>query len=205
MNLFSILVSGGWLMIPIALSSIIVLALGVGRFLVLRRERQELAKFVEKWRAASAGTDPSNYRAASRMGPRVTALMAKVFEDNKPGRSEMTEAVEAVGRQRLYELEKGLGTLATLAAATPLLGFLGTVTGMIRAFMQIQKLGGNVNANVLAGGIWEALVTTAAGLAVGIIALIVHNYLSSLVSTSARLIEQNAGITLRLLGSEDET
>ena len=68
-------------------------------------------------------------------------------------------------------------TLATVAAIAPLLGFLGTVTGMIQAFMEIQALGGQVNANVLAGGIWEALMTTAAGLTVGIPAMIFYNWL----------------------------
>jgi biopolymer transport protein ExbB len=75
---------------------------------------------------------------------------------------------------------------------------------MIKAFMQIQKLGGNVNANVLAGGIWEALVTSAAGLSVGIAALIIHNYLAGQVRTSARLIEQTGDFTIKILGSPDE-
>jgi len=67
--------------------------------------------------------------------------------------------------------------MATIAGVAPLTGFLGTVTGMIQAFMRIQELGGNVNATVLAGGIWEALITTAAGLLVGILALLGYNYL----------------------------
>jgi len=127
-----------------------------------------------------------------------------VFEGDAPTRTEASEGIENMGRQHVYNLEAGLGTLATLSAVTPLLGFLGTVTGMIKAFMQIQKLGGNVNANVLAGGIWEALVTSAAGLSVGIAALIIHNYLAGQVRTSARLIEQTGDFTIKILGSPDE-
>jgi len=204
MNLFKILISGGWIMIPIALSSVFVIALGISRFLTLNREHRMLTKFVSRWKALSGDTDPNNYLSACRLGSSFTANIAIIFTDKNPSRSEATESIEGVGRQELYRLETGLGTIATLAAATPLLGFLGTVTGMIKAFMQIQSLGGNVNANVLAGGIWEALVTTAAGLAVGIMALIIHNYLAGFVKSSSRLIEQIAEITLRIMGQDHE-
>lgn len=79
--------------------------------------------------------------------------------------------------KEIYQLEKRMNWLATIASVAPLIGFTGTVTGMIRAFMDIQSLQGNVNPSVLAGGIWEALITTAAGLIVGIIALGFYNYL----------------------------
>jgi biopolymer transport protein ExbB len=77
----------------------------------------------------------------------------------------------------MYHLEKRMNWLATIAGVAPLIGFTGTVTGMIRAFMDIQSLQGNVNPSVLAGGIWEALITTAAGLIVGIIAFGFYNFL----------------------------
>ena len=130
--------------------------------------------------------------------------MAAVFEGETLRRSDAAESLETAARQSLYKLESGIGVFGTLAAVTPLIGFLGTVTGMIKAFMQIQKLGGNVNANVLAGGIWEALVTTAAGLAIGILALVIHNYLASLVKRATGSIEQCGELTMRILGPSHE-
>ena len=85
-----------------------------------------------------------------------------------------------------------MSTLATIAGVAPLTGFLGTVTGMISAFMEIERLGGNVNANVLAGGIWEALMTTATGLAVGIIAYLFYNFFTARINHMAFEIESNA-------------
>ncbi len=191
-------------MILIAISSIVVIAIGVSRFMTLQRENKRLADYIAKWKANPGGADPAKFRVASKTGNEATASMAKVFDDEKLTRSEAAESLETAARQSLYKLEKGIGVIGTLAAATPLVGFLGTVTGMIRAFMQIQKLGGNVNANVLAGGIWEALVTTAAGLAVGILALVIHNYLASLVKKAAASIEQCGELILRILGSGNE-
>ncbi|MBM3329361.1 MAG: MotA/TolQ/ExbB proton channel family protein [Calditrichaeota bacterium] len=185
---------GGWLMIPIALSSLVVIALGVGRYLALRRELADLREFSRKWSDQPA--DPSRYRAAAKTTLTLTAGFAAIYDH--PG-DDPRAALEAEAHSALEVLETGLGTLATLAAINPLMGFLGTVTGMIGAFMQIQNLGGNVNANVLAGGIWEALVTTAAGLVVGIVALVIHNYLAGMVRGCATSIEQIAGITHRQL------
>ncbi|HEX9975547.1 MAG TPA: MotA/TolQ/ExbB proton channel family protein, partial [bacterium] len=93
----------------------------------------------------------------------------------------------------------------TIAAIAPLLGFLGTVTGMIRAFIQVQSLGGNVDASVLAGGIWEALVTTAAGLVVGIPALIFYNWLQSQVERFVFEMEENSTSLLDMLIQQEES
>jgi len=89
------------------------------------------------------------------------------------------EAIENAGRQEVSKLEKGLSILATVAGVAPLLGFLGTVTGMIQAFMRIEDLAGAANPSDLAGGIWEALLTTAFGLIVGIPAYAFYNYFLS--------------------------
>ncbi len=191
-------------MIPIFAGSIAVIAIGVSRFTKLRREVNELNTFVDRWKNAPAGTESSSFKSSAKIGPNVADDMVHIFDNDQPAHTAAVESCESIGRQHIYNLEAGLGTLATLSAAIPLLGFLGTVTGMIKAFMQIQKLGGNVNANVLAGGIWEALVTTAAGLAVGIVALVIHNYLAEQVRTSARLIEHTGEITVKILGNNDE-
>jgi biopolymer transport protein ExbB len=95
---------------------------------------------------------------------------------------DIQESIKNAGKKEIFLLEKKMDWLATIAGVAPLLGFLGTVTGMIQAFMQIQSLQGNVNPSVLAGGIWEALVTTAAGLAVGIFAYFFYNFLLSKIN-----------------------
>jgi biopolymer transport protein ExbB len=119
-------------------------------------------------------------------------------------REEIKDSIESAGRAEIYQLEKGYGTLATIAGVAPLTGFLGTVTGMIRAFMRIQELGGNVNATVLAGGIWEALITTAAGLVVGILTLLAYNYLVSKVQRFVFQLEVSSSNLLELLTSRSE-
>jgi biopolymer transport protein ExbB len=199
MSLFEILVRGGWLIIPIALASIVVIALGVNRYLALRAEKEQLSRFLGEWLEAFPGAEPERYLAACKAGPRVVADMATSLVRGRYPRQEAADKIESLARVELARLEYGLGTIATLAAVAPLLGFLGTVTGMIRAFMQIQNLGGNVNANVLAGGIWEALVTTVAGLIVSIIALIIHNYVTSLVAKHAQRLELVGELTLNVL------
>jgi len=195
MSLFEILVRGGWLIIPIALSSIVVIALGVSRYVALRNEKEQLSRFLGEWLDAFPGIEPERYLTACK----AVADMATSLVRGRYPRQEAADRIESLARTELARLEYGLGAIATLAAVTPLIGFLGTVTGMIRAFMQIQNLGGNVNANVLAGGIWEALVTTAAGLAVGIVALIIHNYIASLVSKHAQRLELAGELTLNVL------
>ncbi len=112
------------------------------------------------------------------------------------------EAIEVAGKQEISKLEKGLSTLATVAGAAPMLGFLGTVTGMIAAFMKIQELQGSASPADLASGIWEALLTTAFGLFVGIPALAFYNYFVSLISKIVLDMERVATDILDVL---DET
>lgn len=106
----------------------------------------------------------------------VANIIRKGLKKYKLGHERVKEAIENAGTQEVAKLEKGLSVLATVAGIAPLLGFLGTVTGMISAFMRIEALAGAANPSDLAGGIWEALVTTAFGLIVGIPALAFYNY-----------------------------
>ena len=94
---------------------------------------------------------------------------------------DISASIENVGNLEIFKLEKGLSTLATISGAAPMLGFLGTVTGMINAFYNLSVSGNNIDPGLLAGGIYEAMLTTAAGLAVGIIAYIGYNFLVSRV------------------------
>ena len=177
MTLFGIISKGGWLMVPIIICSIIIVAVAIERYLTYRNVTINIPQFMMKIRHPLNRGDlvtAINDCTLTR-GP-VSAVVKAGLEKAKLGREGIREGMEAAGNAETFHLEKNLNILATLAGITPLIGFLGTVTGMIKAFMKIQQLSGNVNADVLAGGIWEAMVTTAAGLSVGIPALILYNY-----------------------------
>lgn len=177
LTLLDILKSGGILIVPIFICSIIVVAVAVERYLTYRKISISIPKLMTKIRyPLSHGDILSAINECAVVKSPVTAVIRAGLEKAKYGRVHMKEAMEAAGNTETYHLEKNLSVLATLAGIAPLIGFLGTVTGMIKAFMKIQQLAGNVNADVLAGGIWEAMVTTAAGLTVGIPAMILYNY-----------------------------
>jgi biopolymer transport protein ExbB len=205
MNLLSVLAKGGWLMIPIAIFSIIAMGIFIERMLVLRKTRINLNAFLLKLRQQISKRDIEGALnlCASTNSPvaRVLETGIKKHSQTKP---DIKDAVESAGRAEIYQLEKGFGALATLAGVAPLTGFLGTVTGMIQAFMRIQELGGNVNATVLAGGIWEALITTAAGLVVGILTLLGYNYLVARVEHFVFDLEVSSSNLLELLTGDFE-
>ncbi len=177
MTLLEIVSKGGILIIPIVICSVIVVAVAVERYLSFRRQTINIPQFMMKIRhPLSRGDVVSAINECAMVKSPVSAVVRAGLEQAKYGREHIKEAMEMAGNTETYHLERRLSGLATLATITPLIGFLGTVTGMIKAFMKIQQLAGNVNADVLAGGIWEAMVTTAAGLAVGIPAVILYNY-----------------------------
>ncbi|MDZ7263216.1 MAG: MotA/TolQ/ExbB proton channel family protein [candidate division KSB1 bacterium] len=200
MSLFGMMFKGGVMMIPIFLCSLIALAVVIERWLFLRKVRINARSFMLQVKSLILRNMVSE---AVLLCKRTTAPIAKItkagVERIRRPREEIKEAIETAARVEIFQLEKNLGILATIAAVAPLLGFLGTVTGMIRAFIQVQNLGGNVDASVLAGGIWEALVTTAAGLIVGIPALIFYNWLQSKVEYFVFEMEENSTTLLDML------
>lgn len=182
MSMLDILVNGGILMIPIGLCSIIALAILIERLVSLRKIKINAKAFITRVSNILLRGDVDEALRLSQETPGPIGAIAKAgLKKHDRPREEIKDAIESAAQAEVYHLERYLGVLGTIAAIAPLIGFLGTVTGMIRAFIQIQTLGGNVDASVLAGGIWEALITTAAGLAVGIPALIVYNWLQGKV------------------------
>lgn len=182
MSLFDIIIKGGFMMIPLALCSIIAVSILIERLISLRKIRINARTFLLQVKnlLLRRRIDEAIMLCKSTPGPVAGITQAGLLKHQKT-RDEIKDAIEGAARTEIYQLERYLGILGTIAAIAPLIGFLGTVTGMIRAFMQVQNLGGNVDASVLAGGIWEALITTAAGLIVGIPALIFYNWLQSKV------------------------
>ena len=183
MNLLSVLLKGGWLMLPIFLSSIVAVAIIIDRYIVLRKSRMNVPAFLVKIRGILKKKDLSGaIQYCSEEKSPAANIIKKGLRKHNLGRDRVKEVIESAGRQEINKLERGLSILATISGVAPLLGFLGTVTGMISAFMRIEDLQGVANPSDLAGGIWEALLTTAFGLAVGIIALSFYNYLVAAVN-----------------------
>jgi len=127
----------------------------------------------------------------------LSEVLRRLHEARRPAtRAELEKTIVHVGSREVRELERFLPTLFLISNVAPLLGMFGTVTGMIRAFQAIQSLGGKVNASVLAGGLWEAMLTTAMGLSVAIPAMIAHNYLQGKVHQAVADIQEEAGVLL---------
>jgi biopolymer transport protein ExbB len=182
MNLLNIFLKGGTIMWFILLSSIIGLAVVIDRFIVLRKAKINVPAFMVRIRGFIKKKDISGAISycMQEKSP-VANIVRKGLKKYKFGHDRVKDAIENAGSQEISKLEKGLPVLASVAGIAPLLGFLGTVTGMISAFMTIQDLAGAANPSDLAGGIWEALITTAFGLIVGIPALALYNYFLSAV------------------------
>ena len=203
MKLIDMFLKGGLVMWPILACSIIGLAIAVEKFIVIRKSKINVPAFSIKIRGILKKKD-----VASAMGycmeekSPIANIIRRGLKKIKLGRKRVLEAIEIAGKQEISKLEKGLSTLATVAGAAPMLGFLGTVTGMIAAFMKIQELQGNASPADLASGIWEALLTTAFGLFVGIPALVLYNYFVSNINKIVLDMERVATDVLDVL---DET
>ncbi len=205
MSIFEILVKGGILMIPIGLCSIIAVAILVERLVSLRKIRINANAFITRVSnlLLRGHVQEAIQICDATPGPIAAITKAGLKKHNRP-RDEVKDAIENQAQSEVYHLEKYLGVLGTIAAVAPLIGFLGTVTGMIKAFIQIQTLGGNVDASVLAGGIWEALITTAAGLSVGIPTLIIYNWLQSKVEHHVFEMQETSTELLDTLHESEE-
>lgn len=200
MSFFSIVAKGGWLMVAIFICSLVAVAIIVERWITLHKAKINAHSFFMEIKGLILKGDITEAieRCRKTPGP-VTSILRAGIERYDQTKEEIKEAVESSGKMEVHNLERYLGVLATIAAVAPLLGFLGTVTGMIKAFMRIEALGGNVNASVLAGGIWEALVTTASGLTVGIPVLIFYNYFQGKVDRFVYEMEESSSKLLEAL------
>ncbi|MCL4720745.1 MAG: MotA/TolQ/ExbB proton channel family protein [Gammaproteobacteria bacterium] len=190
--MLEIVIVGGWVMIPIILGSIIAAAIILERLWTLQPGRvvpRDLSRQVWEW----VTSNQLNHQRIQelRVGSPLGQILAAGLAGRQQERATLKEAVEDTGRHVVHELERYLNTLGTIAAVSPLLGLLGTVTGMIRTFSALTS-GGTGDPAALAGGISEALITTAAGLMVAIPALIAHRYLRGRVDGLVVQMEKEA-------------
>jgi len=202
---FEMVQAGGWLMLPILLCSVIALAIVGERFWSLQKKRinpTTLVSQVWQWYKTDNLTD-QNIEALAKTSPLGRVLAAGLVNRHHP-REIMKESIEDTGRQVVVELERYLNTLGTIASITPLLGLLGTVIGMIKVFAAITAHGVG-NPSVLAGGISEALITTATGLSVAIPSLIFYRYFRGKVDELVIKMEEEALKIVDVMHGDRET
>jgi biopolymer transport protein ExbB len=189
---FELTKNGGWLMLPIMLCSITAMGIVAERFWSLQRKKiLPPALVAQIWRLEKDHNlnEPSIRRI--KMSSPLGSILAAGLLNRRHGREMMKTSIEEAGRQVVHELERFLNTLGTIASITPLLGLLGTVVGMIKVFAAIM-IHGVGDPSLLAGGISEALLTTAAGLTVAIPSLIFHRYFERLVDEYVLNMEEEA-------------
>jgi biopolymer transport protein ExbB len=178
MSFFEILTQGGVLMFPLFILSVLAIYVIAERWRKLENSKMDIAAMLNNIESLlKSGSQQRAIQYCEEFDkPLARILKAGISRLGRPIQN-IEDAIRNAGKKEIFYLEKRMNWLATIAGVAPLIGFTGTVTGMIRAFMDIQSLQGNVNPSTLAGGIWEALITTAAGLIVGIIAYGFYNFL----------------------------
>lgn len=183
LSFWSLVMDGGYIMIPLALMLLVSIYIFVERCLALRRASREDPTFMKRIRDHIHEGDVESAANLCRKTdtPYSRLILKGVTRIGRP-MNDVLVAVENTGNLEVAALGKGLTWLSTTAAGAPMLGFLGTVTGMISAFFALAKAGTSANITVLSSGIYQALVTTVAGLVVGIVALFAYNYLVSRIN-----------------------
>ncbi len=191
---------GGWVMVPIVALSVIAVYIFVERFFVVRQAQKEdtllmnrIKDYIHEGKVESAlALCQSQNSPVARMLEKGINMIGRPIRD-------VNAALENIGKLEIYKLEKGLPALASVAGGAPMIGFLGTVIGMIMAFYDMSNAGNNINVALLSNGIYTAMVTTVAGLIVGIIAYFAYNILVAKVEKVVFMLEARTSEFIDLL------
>lgn len=182
MNMLDMAFKGGWIMIVLGLLSVACFYILFERIYFIRKAGKEDPMFMDKIKDYIL---TGEIKAAINYCRATNTPSARMIEKgiSRLGRpiNDVQVAIENVGNLEVAKLEKGLPIMATIAGGAPMIGFLGTVTGMVRAFWEMANAGNNIDITLLSSGIYEAMITTVGGLIVGIIAMFAYNYLVTLV------------------------
>lgn len=190
MALINLLFQGGYMMIPIFLLSIVAVYVYVERIRTIGRAAKTPVGFMDNIKKLVASGDLNGAKLlCSQSDTPIAKMIGKGLSRIGSPLKNIEVSIENVGKIEIYNLEKNLSLLATISGAAPMIGFLGTVTGMIRAFISIAQEEGAVSPKLLSAGIYEAMLTTAAGLFVGIIAYLGYNYLVTRVQKVVHSME----------------
>jgi len=189
-NILDLAQKGGWIMIVLLVLSIVAIFIFIQRFMIITRANKKDEGFMNRIKdyihdgkiSSAINLCRSANNPSSRMIEKGISRLGRPMND-------VLVAIENVGNIEVTKLEKGFSIMATIAAGAPMIGFLGTVTGMVRAFFDMANAGTNVDVSLLSSGIYEALVTTVGGLIVGIVALFAYNYLVAQVDKVVNNLE----------------
>ena len=189
-NVIDLAFKGGWIMVVLLLLSLMAIYIFVQRLIIIRRAGKEDETFMNRIKdyIHEGKVDSALNLCRSTNTPSARMIEKGITRLGRP-MNDVLVAIENVGNLEIAKLEKGFPLIATTAAGAPMLGFLGTVTGMVRAFFDMANAGTNVDVSLLSGGIYEALVTTVCGLVVGIITFVAYNYLVSQVDNVVNKME----------------
>ncbi|MFI3239834.1 MAG: MotA/TolQ/ExbB proton channel family protein [Bacteroidales bacterium] len=204
-SLWELCLKGGIIMIPLLLLSIVSIYIFCERIFVLRNAAKEDHTFMKRIKDYICdGEIDSALNLCKKTDTPYARLISKGITRIGRPMNDVLVAIENTGNIEIAKLEKGFPWLATTAATAPMIGFLGTVTGMVQAFFALASAGGSANVSILASGIYEALVTTVAGLIVGIIALFAYNILVARVNKVMNLLEAKTMEFMDLLNEPAE-
>jgi biopolymer transport protein ExbB len=190
-SIWQLIVDGGWyIMGPLGIMSLIAIYIIIERSMAIRRALREEKDFMNKIRdyIHEGKIDSARNLCAQSTSPISRMLDKGISRIGKPLK-DIEVSIENAGKLEIYQLEKGLSVLATIAGAAPMIGFLGTVIGMIVTFHTMKISGAGVEISQLSGGIMQAMVTTVAGLVIGIIAYVAYNTLVARVSKVVQNME----------------
>lgn len=200
MNMFDMAVKGGWIMIVLAALSVLCFYILFERIYVIRKAGKEDPLFMDKIKDyILSGEIKSALNYCKTMNTPSARMIEKGISRLGRPVNDVQAAIENVGNMEVAKLEKGLTIMATIAGGAPMIGFLGTVTGMVRAFFEMANAGNNIDITLLSGGIYEAMITTVGGLIVGIIAMFAYNYLVTLVDGVVNKMEAKTMAFMDLL------
>ena len=190
LSVWDLTMAGGWLMIPLALLAIVSIYIFFERLFAINRANRHDSSFMDRIKEYihRGEVDQALKLCQDTNTPYSRMIEKGVTRIGRP-MNDVLVAIENVGNMEVAKLEKGFNWLATTAAGAPMIGFLGTVIGMVQAFFQLASAGNNSNVTILASGIYQALVTTVGGLIVGIVALFAYNYLTSRVNKVMNKLE----------------
>lgn len=191
---------GGWVMLPIVLLSLVAVYIFFERWFAIKKAANIDQNFMNRIKdyIIDGKVDAAKTLCQSTDNP-VAAMIEKGISRIGRPLNDVNAAIENVGRLEVYKLERGLPTLASVSGGAPMIGFLGTVIGMVQAFHQMSTAGNNINVGELSGGIYTALITTVAGLIVGIIAFFAYNILVAKVDKVINTMEASSTEFIDLL------
>ncbi len=183
--MFEFLLKGGFFIWPIVFCSVLMIAIVFERAHCFHRARNKIPNFLEQVKLLVVDNKENEAEKFCRKTPGpVAKILGTGIHLRKRPEKDIEKNLSRIGSREIKKLDKNLRPLGIIGHITPLLGLLGTVTGMIKCFVKIQELGGRVDASVLAGGIAEALITTAAGMTVAIPAIIFYHYFEGRVDNT---------------------